>query len=373
MTSGGITLGAGKSDEGSASKGDDISSQDWGNLDGKDVKLYTLKNSNGMQVDITNYGAIVVNIIVPDREGNMADIALGYNNLEAYVAKTPYFGAVVGRYGNRIANGQFVLDDKTYTLAKNNTPGGIGCGLHGGLKGFDKVVWDAKPVDNNSLELHYLSKDCEEGYPGNLDVTVRYTLTDSNVLRIDYKATTDKATPINLTNHTYFNLKGEGNGDILGHELTLHAGKYTPVNAGLIPTGELPSVKGTPFDFRKAHAIGERVDAEDEQIKFGLGYDHNWVLDNQDGGMAQAAIVHEPSTGRVLEVWTTEPGIQFYSGNFLDGTLTGKSGKKYEFRNGFCLETQHYPDSPNRSNFPSTILRSGEKYRTTTEFRFVTR
>jgi aldose 1-epimerase len=342
----------------------------WGSVDGKDVYLYSLTNSNGMTVKITNYGAIVTHIVVPDRDGKMADVALGYDSLEEYVADTPYFGAIVGRYGNRIANGEFTLDGKTYTLAKNNLNAGIDTSLHGGLKGFDKVVWDAKPRRKNSLELHYLSKDGEEGYPGNLNLTVRYVLTKDNALRIRYTATTDKATPLNVTNHTYFNLKGEGNGDILGHSLTLMASKYTPVNAGLIPTGKMPSVKGTPFDFTTAHTIGERVDAKHEQIKFGNGYDHNWVLDNQDGDLAQAAAVHEPTTGRTLEVWTTEPGVQFYCGNFLDGTLTGKSGKKYNFRNGFCLETQHYPDSPNQPNFPSTILEPGKTYKSRTDFRF---
>ncbi|MBM3852727.1 MAG: galactose mutarotase [Verrucomicrobia bacterium] len=341
--------------------------------DGREVKLYTLVNANGVKADITNYGAIVVRLLVPDRAGKLDDVVLGYNKLDDYVAATPYFGAIVGRYGNRIAHGKFTLDGKTYTLATNNDPGKIPCHLHGGKVGFDKVLWTAEPLLEKNipgLKLRYLSKDGEEGYPGNLDVTVHYWLGNDNSLKVEYLATTDKATPINLTQHSYFNLKGEGNGNILGHLLTFKASKTTPVNIGLIPTGKFAPVAGTPFDFTKPHAIGERVDAKDEQLKFGGGYDHNWVLDNQTGKLALAATVTEPTTGRQMEVWTTEPGLQFYCGNFLDGSNVGKRGKPYQFRHGFCLETQHYPDSPNQPNFPSTILRPGQKYQTTTIYKF---
>lgn len=341
--------------------------------DGKEVTLFTLANKQGMKAEICTYGAIVVRLFAPDRDGKMADIVLGYNTLDEYIKETPYFGAIVGRYGNRIANGKFDLDGKTYTLATNNDPGGIPCALHGGLKGFDKVVWEGTPVNKagaQGVKLRYLSKDGEEGYPGNLDVTVTYWLTDDNEMKIDYLATTDKATPVNVTHHGYFNLKGEGNGDINDHELMLAAKHFTPVTKGLIPTGEIRPVAGTPFDFTKPTKIGARVNAEDEQMKFGGGYDHNWVLDNQSGKMALAARVTEASSGRIMEVWTVEPGVQFYGGNFLDGKLTGKSGKKYEFRNGFCLETQHYPDSPNQPKFPTTILRPGRKLESCTIFKF---
>lgn len=342
--------------------------------DGREATLYSLVNANGLRADITNYGAIIVRLFTPDRAGRMDDVVLGYNTVEDYVKASPYFGAVVGRYGNRIAHGKFTLDGHTYTLATNNQPGGIPCHLHGGVVGFDKVLWSATPslVDNvPGLTLHYVSRDGEEGYPGNLDVTVTYTLGHDNALRIDYRATTDKATPVNLTQHSYFNLKGEGRGDILDHVLVFHASRTTPVDAGLIPTGQLASVAGTPFDFTTPHAIGERVNtAGDEQLKFGGGYDHNWVLDHPSGQMAQAATVFEPTTGRVVEVFTDQPGLQFYCGNFLNGSNVGKSGKPYEYRHGFCLETQHYPDSPNQPNFPSTILRPGEQYRTTTLYKF---
>ena len=335
------------------------------------IQLYTLTNSKGMQVKITNYGAIITSIVVPDRNGKLADVALGYDRVEDYInaVDKPYFGAVVGRYGNRIAKGEFTLDGETYTLAINNPPNH----LHGGIIGFDKVVWDAKLTRGSGwqgLELSYTAKDKEEGYPGNLDVTVTYKLTDDNELRVEYHATTDKATPVNLTQHTYFNLKGEGEGTILDHELMLNANKYTPVDEGLIPTGEMLEVAGTPFDFRTAKPIGRDIGQDDQQLTYGLGYDHNFVLDKAEGEMTLAARVHEPTTGRVLEIHTTEPGIQFYSGNFLDGRLQGKSGKPYVHRGGFCLETQHYPDSPNQPNFPSTILKPGEQYQTTTVFKF---
>ena len=335
------------------------------------IKLYTLKNDNGMTVKVTNYGAIITSITVPDRDGELTDIALGYDRLEDYInaVDKPYFGAIVGRYGNRIANGEFTLDGETYSLAKNNGQNH----LHGGTIGFDKVVWD---VDNenvtNSIKLSYLAKDMEEGYPGNLKVTVTYTLTDDNSIVVDYHATTDKATPVNLTQHTYFNLKGEGEGTILDHELMLNATKYTPVDAGLIPTGDTPAVTGTPFDFTTAKSIGRDIEQDHEQLKIGGGFDHNWVLDKggKDGELTLAARVHEPTTGRILEVHTTEPGIQFYCGNFLDGRLQGKSGKPYLNRGGFCLETQHYPDSPNQPNFPSTILQPGVELQTQTVFKF---
>jgi aldose 1-epimerase len=345
--------------------------------DGREAALYSLTNANGARADITNYGAIIVRLFMPDRAGRMDDVVLGYNTVEEYVKATPYFGAVVGRYGNRIAHGKFTLDGKTYTLATNNSPGDIPCHLHGGRVGFDKVLWSAEPLlrDNTpSLKLRYRSKDGEEGYPGNLDVTVLYQLENDNSLRIEYQAATDRDTPVNLTQHSYFNLRGEGNGNILGHMLTFKASHTTPVDAGLIPTGKFAPVKGTPFDFTVPHAIGERVNTMgDEQLKYGGGYDHNWVLDNQTGKMAHAATVFEPTSGRVLEVWTEEPGLQFYCGNFLDGSNVGKSGRAYAYRNGLCLETQHYPDSPNQPNFPSTILRPEQTYRTTTLYRFTSR
>lgn len=339
--------------------------------DGQEVKLYTLRNVNGATAKIMNYGAIVVSLEMPDSQGQMDDIVLGYDNLDGYLKVTPYFGAIVGRYGNRIGNATFTLDGIAYTLAKNDKENS----LHGGVKGFDKVVWDHKPVwksDAVGVELSYLSKDGEEGYPGNLKATVTYLLTNKNELRIEYLATTDKATPVNLTHHGYWNLTG-GKRDILDHVLTLNADKFTPVDAGLIPTGVLEPVEGTPMDFRKGNAIGERIDADFEQLKLGGGYDHNWVLNRGGRGLSLAAKVVEPTTGRVMEVWTTEPGVQFYSGNFLDGTITGKGGQVYKHRWGLCLETQHYPDSPNKPQFPSTILRPGDEYKTTTVYRFSTK
>jgi aldose 1-epimerase len=337
--------------------------------DGKAVELYTMTNTNGIVVRAMTYGGIITNIQVPDRAGALGDIVLGFDTLDGYLAGSPYFGAIVGRYGNRIAKGQFTLDGRTYKLAVNNGPNH----LHGGIKGFDKVVWNATSVDNASgvgLTLQRVSPDGEEGYPGNLEATITYTLTDKNELMIDYRATTDKATPVNLTQHTYFNLAGSG--DILGHELMLNADRYTPVDATLIPTGELAKVDGTPFDFRKATAIGARINQPDPQLKNGNGYDHNWVVNRKGEGLQLAARVLEPRSGRTLEVATTQPGVQFYSGNFLDGTLKGKRGAVYEFRNGFCLETQHFPDSPNHQDFPTTILRPGETYSTRTVFTFGT-
>jgi aldose 1-epimerase len=345
---------------------------------GAQVQVWRLSNAKGMVAEISNYGATVVRLLAPDRNGKLEDVVLGFPSAEGYGSDAflkcnPYFGAIVGRYGNRIGNAAFTLDGKTYKLAGNNTPGDIPCNLHGGNRGFDKVVWEAAPVSRkgaSGLKLHYLSKDGEEGFPGNLDVTVTYWLTSTNDLRIEYRATTDKATPVNLTHHGYFNLKGEGKGDILEHRVTLKASHFTPVDKGLITTGELRPVAGTPFDFTTPHAVGERIGAKDEQLAFGQGYDHNWVIDRKGKGLALAARVQEPTSGRVLEVLTTEPGIQFYSGNFLDGTLTGKSGVAYPHRGGLCLETQHYPDSPNKPAFPSTILKPGKTYESTTVFRF---
>jgi aldose 1-epimerase len=338
-----------------------------------EIKLYTLKNKAGTTVKITNYGAIVTSIITADRKGAMADITLGYNDVSGYTnaVDKPYFGAIVGRYGNRIAKGKFSIDGKDYKLAVNNGENH----LHGGVIGLDKVVWDAKIGGPNSITLHYLAKDGEEGYPGNLDINVTYTLSDTNELKIDYLATTDKKTPVNLTNHTYFNLKGEGEDTILGHELMINAKGFTPVDSGLIPTGKITSVSGTPFDFTTAKAIGRDVGKKDQQLEYGLGYDHNWVLDKggKQGQMTLAATLYEPGTGRFMEVFTQEPGLQFYCGNFLAGNLKGKSGKTYVHRGGLCLETQHYPDSPNQAAFPNTILNPGKKYKTTTVYKFSTK
>ncbi len=329
------------------------------------VDLYTLKNEK-LEAAITNYGARVVSLKVPDRTGKPADIVLGFDSLDGYLKENPYFGAVVGRYGNRIAHGKFKLNGHEYTLVRNNGENH----LHGGTRGFDKRVWTAAPKPDGVL-LTYLSKDGEEGYPGNLSVAVRYTLS-ANELKIDYEAKTDKDTVLNVTNHSYFNLAGQGEGDILQHRVTMRADRFNPVDKTLIPTGELRKVDGTPFDFRTPHAIGERIGQDNEQIKFGGGYDHNWVLNSQGGALSLAARVEEPTTGRAMEVLTTQPGIQFYTGNFLDGTLTGKSGKVYKRRYAFCMETQHYPDSPNHPAFPSVVLKPGEQYRSTTVFRFST-
>jgi len=337
---------------------------------GQPVDLFVLTNKNGAEVSITNYGGAVVSIKLPDRSGKFADVVLGYDTIDGYVNDKGYFGVLVGRYGNRIAHAQFVLDGKTYTLAKNNGENS----LHGGVKGFNKAVWTAKTLskkDGQSLELSYLSQDGEEGFPGNLKVTVIYTLTDSNALKIEYSATTDKKTVVNLTNHSYFNLAGQGNGDILGHLLTIEADKFTPVDSGLIPTGEHRDVAGTPFDFRKPTAVGARIDQDDEQLKLGGGYDHNFVLRRSAGsGESLAARVVEPTSGRVLEVWTTEPGVQFYTGNFLDGKTAGKGGVTYPKRSALCLETQHFPDSPNQPKFPSVVLNPGERYHTITTYKF---
>ena len=338
---------------------------------GEEVEMYTMKNAGGMEAEIITYGGIVVSLKTADRTGKFADVVLGFDSLDGYLKSHPYFGALIGRYGNRIAKGSFTLNGVKYTLARNNGENH----LHGGVKGFDKVVWKARDVSTpeaQRLELSYLSKDGEEGYPGNLSVTVTYTLTSGNELRIDYSATTDKDTVVNLTNHSYFNLAGQGEGDVHGHLMTINADKFTPVDAGLIPTGELRSVEGTPFDFRKPTAIGARISGKDAQLAAGKGYDHNFVLTGGGGTMALAARVMEPVSGRVMEVLTTEPGVQFYTGNFLDGTLRGKGGKVYQQRYGFCLETQHFPDSPNRPGFPSVVLKAGGRYETATVYRFST-
>jgi len=338
---------------------------------GENVDLYTLRNTKGVEAKITNYGGILVSLKVPDRNGKFDDVVLGFNDLESYLTKNdPYMGALIGRYGNRIAKGRFTLKGVEYKLAVNNGENH----LHGGIKGFDKVVWtgrEMKTPAGPAVVLTYLSKDGEEGYPGNLRVRVVYTLTNDDELKIDYSATTDKDTVTNLTHHSYFNLAGEGNGDILNHLVTINANRFVPTDAGSIPTGELKSVAGTPFDFLKATAIGARINQDDEQLKFGNGYDHTWVINGQ--GMRLAATAYEATSGRVMQVWTTEPGVQFYTGNFLNGTLTGKSGKIYARRTGFCFETQHYPDSPNQSSFPTTTLKKGATYKSTTIYRFSSR
>ncbi len=336
---------------------------------GEAVDVITLTNARGLELRAITYGGIIVSLRTPDRHGNLADVVLGYDDLDGYLGDSPYFGAIVGRYGNRIANGRFALDGEAYQLATNNEPNH----LHGGLRGFDKVVWSAELLESDDgvgVIFTHVSADGDEGYPGTLSVQVTYTLTDQNELILDYFATTDKATPINLTQHTYLNLAGNGSGDVLGHQLRINAENFTPVDETLIPTGELASVNGTPFDFTTSTPIGARIEQDDEQLTRGGGYDHNFVLDRPETGLHHAARVAEPTTGRVLDVYTTEPGLQFYSGNFLDGSITGKSGGVYRHRYGFCLETQHFPDSPNRPNFPSTILRPEEEYRSRTIFVF---
>jgi aldose 1-epimerase len=335
---------------------------------GEAVDLYTLTNGRGMEATISTYGGVVVSLKVPDRSGTPGDVVLGFDNFEGYLKPPPYFGAIVGRYGNRIANGKFTLDGVEYTLARNNGDNS----LHGGIRGFDKRIWTVTHSSGQRLELTYLSKDGEEGYPGNLTTTVTYTVTDNNELKIDYAATTDKDTVLNLTNHSYFNLAGQGEGDVLAHEVVIRADRFTPVDKTLIPTGELRSVEGTPLDFRQLHRIGERIDSGDEQLVLGHGYDHNFVLNKPGTTLESAATVTEPKSGRVLEVLTTEPGVQFYTANFLDGTLTGKGGKVYGRRSAFCLETQHFPDSPNKPGFPSVVLKPGGRYQSTTVYRFST-
>lgn len=353
---------------GPAGKGSRVTSAPFGRTqDGKPVTVFRVTNANGLELRAITYGAIITSLRVPDRNGTAADVVLGFDSLAGYLKDPPYFGAIVGRYGNRIARGQFTLEGKTYRLATNNGPNH----LHGGNRGFDKVVWSGAPLKTGTgVVFTRTSADGEEGYPGSLTVSVTYTLTNKNELIVDYRATTDKATPVNLTQHSYFNLAGEGSGDILSHELTIDADRYTPVDATLIPTGELAAVQGTPFDFRKATAIGARIGQDNEQLKNGKGYDHNWVLNRKGSGLQHAVRLADPKSGRTLDVATTEPGVQFYSGNFLDGSIKGKGGHVYNFRNGLCLETQHFPDSPNHSNFPSTILRPGETYASQTVFTF---
>ncbi len=334
-----------------------------------DISHFTLRNDKGMELGLTNYGAMITFIRVPDRNGVFADVSLGYDSASEYINanKKPYFGAIVGRYGNRIAKGKFTLEGKEYTLATNNNENH----LHGGVFGFDKRVWEMVQAGNPTI-LRYVSQDGEEGYPGEMSLTVTYTLTDDNEIVIDYEATTTKPTHLNPTNHTYFNLKGEGQGTILDHVMTLNANRYTPVDAGLIPTGKLVKVANTPFDFRKGKPIGRDIEKNHDQLKVGGGFDHNWVINRKpgDGKLALAARVEEPSSGRIMTVHTTEPGVQFYCGNFLDGTLTGRSENAYLRRGGFCLETQHFPDSPNQANFPSTRLDPGDVFESTTVYTF---
>jgi aldose 1-epimerase len=334
--------------------------------DGEQVDLYTLTNAHGLRARITNYGAILVSLEVPDKGGKLADVTLGYDTLDGYIKKSAFFGATVGRYANRIGKAKFVLDGVEYKLAANNGENH----LHGGSKGFDKVVWDASEVraeDGVGVSMVYMSKDGEEGYPGNLACVVTYTLTKNDELKISYEALTDKATVVNLTNHSYWNLAGQGSGDVLGHEVMINADKYTVVDKGLIPTGEIRSVKDSPMDFTKPMTIGSRID------KVEGGYDHNYVLNSGGGTPALCARVYEPSSGRVMEIYTAEPGVQFYTGNFLDGSITGKGGKAYKKHYGFCLETQHFPDSPNKPDFPSVVLNAGEKYTTVTIHKFYTK
>ena len=346
-----------------------ITKADFGKTpEGQAVQLYALRNSHGMEATIMTYGGIVTSLKTPDKTGKLGDVVLGHDNLDGYVKNTSYFGALIGRYGNRIANGKFSLDGHNYTLATNN---GVNA-LHGGLKGFDKVVWSVEDADVEAngpeLELVYVSKDGEEGYPGNLTVHATYTVTEDNALKIKFKATTDKKTVVNLTHHSYFNLRG--NGDVLDHVVTIHADKFTPVDGGLIPTGELRPVAGTPFDFTTPHAIGERINSTDEQLKLGNGYDHNWIVNKKSNELSLIATASEPTTGRAMEVWSTSPGTQFYTGNFLDGAVTGKGGWAYKFREGFCFEPQHYPDSPNHPAFPTTELKPGQTYHNTIIYKF---
>jgi aldose 1-epimerase len=345
-----------------------VQQKSFGSRDGRPVNLYTLTNANGVEVDTMNYGGIILSIRVPDRKGQFADIVLGHEDLDGYIPNPPYIGAVVGRYANRIANGTFTLDGKTYTLPKNDGPNT----LHGGTdKTFNKVLWDGEALKGKTGVMYtYLSKDGDDGFPGNLKLRVTYTLTNENELVIDYEATTDKTTVVNLSQHSYFNLAGEGTSDILNHEIMINAERFTPVDKNLIPTGELRPVKGTPFDFTKSTKIGSRIDDNYDQLVLGHGYDHNWVLNHKGDGLVLAARVYESTSGRVMEVSTTQPGVQFYTGNFLDGTVTGKQGHVYKRRYGLCLETQHFPDSPNHPDFPSTVLKPGETFKSKTVFKF---
>ncbi len=343
---------------------------EFGSMDGKAVTQFTLTNSSGAEVSVIEYGGIVVSLKVPDRDGNLGDVVLGFDDLESYLEYNPYFGAITGRYANRIARGQFEIDGTVYELPVNNGPNS----LHGGIKGFDKVIWSGRPLPSgDGVQLTYTSADGEEGYPGTLDATVTYTWTDDTELRIEYDARADKPTIVNLTNHSYFNLRDGGGSTVLDHEMVINASRYTPIDETLIPTGEIAPLDETPLDFRVATAIGARIDDDDEQLAFGSGYDHNYVLDREAEGLALAATVHDPATGRTMDVMTEEPGVQFYSGNFLDGQLAGKGGVPYQHRSGFCLETQHFPDSPNHPDFPSTVLRPGDTYSTATVYRFYAR
>ncbi len=339
---------------------------------GDSVTQYILSNKNGLEVRIINYGGIVTNIMFPDKNGIVEDVVLGYDNLDDYIKATPYFGAIVGRYGNRIAKGKFSLNGEEYTLAVNNGENH----LHGGLKGFDKVIWDAEPFINPEsagVKLHYLSEDMEEGYPGNLDVQVVYTIHEDNTIEINYSATTDKTTVVNITQHSYFNLTGNAKGDILGHEVMIKSNSMVPVDAGLIPTGVFLPVSGTPFDFNQLTTVGDRINNPDEQLKLGGGYDHCWVLDKPvEDALDWVVKAVDPTSGRVFELATTEPAVQFYTGNFLDGTLTGKYGVVYNQRYGMCFEPEHYPDSPNHPDFPSVVLNPEEEYNTTTIWKFST-
>jgi aldose 1-epimerase len=349
-----------------------IEKREFGKLaDGTSVDLYTLTNRSGVEVQITNYGGAVVSVKTPDRAGNMSDIVLGFDQPQGYVAGTSFFGALVGRYANRIAKGKFSLKGVEYQLAQNNPPNH----LHGGVRGFDKVMWHARELrraDGIAVELSYLSKDGEEGYPGNLSVKATYVLTDANALRIEYSATTDKETIVNLTNHSYFNLAGAGTGSMLQHVLRINASRFTPIDETSIPTGELKMVKGTPFDFTQATVIGSRIDQGDEQLLFGKGYDHNFVLNKKGKELSFTAEVYEPRSGRVLEMWTTEPGVQFYTGNFLVN-VHGKAGQVYNKRDAFCLEAQDFPDSPNKPSFPSPVLEPNQRYTQTTIYKFAVR
>ena len=336
-------------------------------LDGKSVELFTLKNENGVVAQITNYGGRIINLWVPDKNGNFGDIVVGYETLDEYLKSNEiYYGTLIGRYGNRIAKGHFTLNDSVYTLATNNNLNH----LHGGVNGFNNVVWDAKKIDGQTLELKYLSPDGEEGYPGNLNVKVIYTLTNDNELKTEYWATTDKPTPVNLTQHSFFNLKGAGNGDVNDHIMQIMADSYIPVDSTLIPFGEIAPVDGTPFDFRSPTAIGARINDDNIQLKYGGGYDHCWVINKAETGLNYAAKVIEPESGRTLEVFTNEPGIQFYGGNFMNGSDSGKGGKVFGYRGALALETQHFPDSPNKPEFPSTILNPGEEYYSICIYKF---
>jgi aldose 1-epimerase len=339
--------------------------------EGKEVWLYSLQNKKGMEVKIMTYGGTVISLRIPDRHGQFADVVLGYDNLDGYLKNNPYFGGIIGRFGNRIAKGRFSLNRVAYQLSVNSGENH----LHGGFKGFDKVVWNSEELESDTtvgVKLKYFSPDGEEGYPGNLEVTVTYLLNNANELQIEYQATTDKPTIVNMTHHSYFNLAGAGAGDILNQQIMINADRFTPVDKNLIPSGELKDVTGTPMDFRKPTAIGARINETDEQLAFAGGYDHNWVLNKNDKPLTLAATAYDSSSGRMLEIYTTEPGLQFYSGNFLDGSITGKQDKVYKHRFGFCLEPQHFPDSPNKPNFPAVDLKPGEKYYQKTVYKFLT-